>query len=408
MRTLVAYEMKKIVKKKSTIAVFLILFLLNFVFVAISGSLGSTYVDGEFYETHYERTQIDRENGIAMSGRKMDDTLLSEMAEVYQKIDWSTSAYRWTDFYKEEVRKYSDLEYRFTAMGLGSNLLSETAEKPELSTAEKIYALRNDVQEQMYDSYGLSEQDKTYWEKKDAEVEVPFTYQYAAAYESIIGGQGLYMICMFITFFIAITMVNVFTDEHNRKTDQLILCTRFGRGKVYAAKIWAGSLVTFLVSLLFVLTAVFGKFFSYGTEGFDAALQVALVYWYPYPISVGMVCLIASGLLLLSSVMMTIFAMVLAEALRNSIGALAVLIGMLFAARLVSIPPQYELLSRTWNFLPINMLLMDQGFVDLRLINLFGLELTTWKLAPILYVILSVIMIYIGYRIYKNYQVSGR
>ena len=30
-----------------------------------------------------------------------------------------------------------------------------------------------------------------------------------------LGGQGLYMICMFITFFIAVTMVNVFFDEHS-------------------------------------------------------------------------------------------------------------------------------------------------------------------------------------------------
>lgn len=410
MGTLIGYEVKKILKRKSTIVVFFILFLLNAVFVGFSGSLGSTYVDGEFYETHYERNQIDRENGIALSGRKIDDALLSEMREAYQKIDWSTPAYRWTDVYKEEVRKYSDLEYKLKMWGLGGNLLSETVaeQMTAASTGEALYAVRKEVQKQMYDSYGMSEQDAVYWEEQDTEVEVPFTYQYAAAYESLAGMQGNYMVCMLLTFFIAISMVSVFTDEHSRKTDQLILCARFGRGKVYAAKILAGSLVTFVAALAFVLTAVAGKFFSYGTEGFGAAIQVAAAYWYPYPLSVGEVCLISVGLLFLSSVMTAILAMLLAEIWKNSIGAMAVIVGVLFAARLVMIPPEWGLLSQLWSYLPINMLKIDEGFLDLRLVNLFGMKLTTWQFAPLLYMAIIAAMVWTGSRVYKNYQVSGR
>ena len=116
MGALISFEVKKILGKKSTLVAFFVLFALHIVFVCISGNLGSTYVDGEFYETHYERNKINRANGIVLSGRKIDGELLMEMTEAYQKIDWSTPAYKWTDFYRDEVRKYSDLEYRFTEM----------------------------------------------------------------------------------------------------------------------------------------------------------------------------------------------------------------------------------------------------------------------------------------------------
>ena len=105
MRQLVGYELKKILMKKSAIVTFFILFVLNTVFVGISGSLGNTYVEGEFYETHIERNRIDRANGLEMSGRKMDDTLIAEMKEAYQKVDRSTTDYKWTDTYKNKVRK---------------------------------------------------------------------------------------------------------------------------------------------------------------------------------------------------------------------------------------------------------------------------------------------------------------
>lgn len=411
MGTLVSYEVKKILGKKSTLVAFFVLFALHIFAVCISGSLGNTYVDGEFYETHYERNKINRANGIALSGRKIDGELLAEMSEAYQKVEWSTSDYKWSDVYKEEVRKYSDLEDRLKWMGLWGNLLSEIIAEGtvDVSTTERIYAVRKDMQQQMYDNYEVSEQDIAYWQEQDNKVEVPFTYEYAAVYDSMLGGQGIYMMCMLLTFFITISMVNVFSEEHTRKTDQLILCARYGKDKLYVAKIVAGSLVVFVINLIFVITAITGKVFSYGSEGFEAALQLIMgVWWYPYALSAGEVTLIAIGLLLLSSVMVSIFTMLLAEVLRTSVGAMAIVTGGLFMARMVSIPPTWGILSQLWNYLPINMLKVDEGFTDLRLVHLFGAKLTTWQLAPILYLILIVVMVWGGSKVYKNYQVSGR
>lgn len=66
-----------------------------------------------------------------------------------------------------------------------------------------------------------------------------------------------------------------FTVEHTRKTDQVILCTRLGKKKLYAAKTLAGLTVgvgfTLLLSLL-----MFGIIaFLYGFDGYDTILQLS-------------------------------------------------------------------------------------------------------------------------------------
>ena len=402
MKTLLRFEMKKIMRKRSTMVTFFILFALQ-IMLAVSGSLGSTYVDDVFVETHAERNRIDREYGIAMSGRIMDDALLTEVQDAYKKVDWSKREYLLTDTYQNEVRKYEDVMNRFRAWSWRENIL-----KKGNMTGEALYDLREQSRESMWEAYELSESEKAYWQEKDAAVEMPFVYEYACGFEMLVDMNGGYMTCMLMTFFIAISMVTVFVDEHIRKTDQLILCARYGKGKVYFAKILAGSMVVFGVNLLFTVTAVAGRFYSYGAEGFEASLQSVLAPWYSYPLTMGQTLLLMIGLLFLSSVMTAIFAMLLAEVLRNSIGAMAIIVGLLFAARLITLPPSFGIVSQAWYYFPINMLKIDTGFLDLRLVNLFGLQLPTWQFAPILYVVLIVLMVCGGETVYRKYQVSGR
>ena len=402
MKTLLAYEIKKIIMKKSNIVAFVLLFAVQ-IFIAFSGSLGSAYVDGVFLETHMERNEINRENGIALSGRTVDDELLSEMREAYAKIKLDEKEqYLFSEAYQKEVRKYSNIVEIFQYWGVGSGFLSDEF------TEEKLYELREKNKKEIWEYYELSSKEQEYWEEKEIGLEIPFTYQYATAYEYLLGMHGAYMICLIFTFFIAISMVSVFAEEHNRKTDQLLLCTKWGRGRLYMAKIAAGSIVIFVTNLLFILVALAGNFFSYGTEGFTATIQMIMLNGYSYPMTVGKALWISIGLLLLASVLTAVFAMVLAEVLKNAIGAMAIIIGGSFASRLIFLPPTWGVVSQLWNYLPLNLLKIDQGFSDLRLVSVFGVQLTTWQFAPILYVLVIVVLILLGSRVYKMYQVSGR
>lgn len=401
MKTIVGYEIKKILMKKSTLAALLLLLGIQLV-IAIAGSLGNTYVDDVFVETHMEKNRIDREHGMALSGRAIDEALLAEVREAYQKLEGDGRQYLLSEVYRTEIRKYADLADKIRMWGYGSIFSFDNM------TEISLYEIREENRNALWDSYGLSDKERQYWLEKEAELTIPFTYEYATAYDYLLNMNGGYMTCMLLTFFIAVSMVNVFTEEHSRKTDQVLLCTRFGRGRLYTAKLLAGSIVILAVNLLFILIAAAGNFLSYGTEGFDAMVQLVTVFAYSYSLTVGETLLIVIGLLLLSSVMVAIFTMVLAEALRNNVGAMAIVTGGLFTARIVTPPLSWKFLSKAWNYIPINLLKMDQGFTDPRLVSVCGLQLPTWQFAPILYVLMITVFILVGGRIYKGYQISGR
>lgn len=401
MSTLIGFETRKIIRKKSTVIAFVVLLAIQ-VLLGISGNLGSTYKNEVFVETHIQRNAIDRSHGMVLSGRAIDDTLLREMQEAYAGFDWKDERYWWSEEYNQNIRKYKDLENRLKLWGLGKGYSFDNM------TEESLYSLRIQQQEEMWKLYELSEKEKEYWQEKDTQVVIPFIYEYASAYDSHTGMQGMYMTCMLMTFFIGISMVTVFSEEHTLKTDQLILSSLYGKEKVYFAKLMAGSMVVFGVNMLFLIILIAGKFITYGMEGFHASVQSVLAPWYAYPVSMGQVMLLMMALLLLSSIMVAVFAMLLAEVLKNSVGAMAVVVGLLFVARLVPIPPSLGWLSKAWNYLPINLLKVDEGFLDPRLVNLFGISFTSWQFAPVLYILLIGVMVFLGSFIYKRYQVSGR
>ena len=187
----------------------------------------------------------------------------------------------------------------------------------------------------------------------------------------------------------------------------MILCSRNGKRQLYYAKIMAGILfavfaVTVMLCIVVVLTL-----FLYGAEGFSAALQL-VAGWYSYPLSVGEVLLIMLFISVLVVVLTSILIMVVSEKFCSSVAAMAVVMAVIAGSRLIVIPRGFPVLSQIWNFLPLNLLKLDQGFLDVRLVSVFGRRFTSWQFAPVLYLILGVVLVLLGRRVYCRYQVQGR
>ena len=393
-RTLFYYEIKKITQRKNTWITFGALLVLFFGLFA-GRQLGSTYIDGEFLETKKEGFATDRENGLKLSGRKLDDTLFAEVKTAYALAEDKDIKYFLTEEYQDSIRPYRGI---YDIIRFNSELSAVTE--------ENFYAAREAALKESQDDFKLSEAEKEYWQKKEEKVTKPFTYQYADAYWYLDSMNGVYMILLMVSFMLAICMSNVFTEEHGRKTDQLILCSRLGRKETYFAKILAGSVFSFAAGLLFLVIVTVGAFITFGAEGFSAVLQLAAPN-YSYPLTMGRVFLVMAGLLLLACILTGIFAMVFSEITKSSIGTMATVIAILFLARLVPVPPDWRLLQIV-NFFPINMLKLDAGFTDMRLVSIFGLKFTSWQFAPILYILLIVLLFFTGKKVYCRFQVQGR
>lgn len=403
MRTLVGFELRKIVRKRSFIIAFL-LFTVIQTFVAFSGCLGNTYVNGEFLETHMERNKKDLAYGREFSGRTIDEALLRETEAAINKIDMTEDvSYMLTDIYQNEVRPYSDIFLQMQRMagmrGLSVLSLSE----------QEFYECVDRLREKMYESYGLSGQERAFWQKKADSSKKKLAYEYSCAYEMLVSMDGGYMTLLLLTFFLSMVMVNVFMVEANQRTDQLVLCSPRGRKTLYLAKLLAGILVTLFVTILFAAIAFIGNVTAYGWDGFHAGVCNILASWYSYPLSVGGTWLIMLGILVLSAVLFSIITMVLAWAIKNSVFTIAIMVGGMFAARLIPVPPiTWGLISKLWNVIPINLLKFDQGFSDMRLYQLPGVSLTSWQMAPILFILLGIGVFFAGRTCYCRTQIKGR
>ena len=122
------------------------------------------------------------------------------------------------------------------------------------------------------------------------------------------------------SFTSSFAVTTVFTVEHTRKTDQIILCTRMGKKKLYAAKIFAGFTVgigfTMLLSLLMIVIVAF----LCGFNGYNTILQFVLLR--PFNLTVGQAALILIALSFVGAALVSMFTMMLSELTNNSIATI--------------------------------------------------------------------------------------
>lgn len=399
MRTLICYEMKKILNRKLVWVSVLISILL--IIVTICGSLlGDYYVDGEYINSNYEMFQTDAAYQKELSGRMIDDVLLQEMQEAYAKVPMDIEQYTLTEEYQTYARRYSAI-YNYVRQTTG---MTGVEVLTELINAENLHTMRIENQEKRWDDFLLSEEEKEFWRGQEVQIEIPVTFHYAEAYQVLF--SSAYTVGLLSIFIVSVCLAGIFPEEHAKRTDQLILSSKCGRTHIYWTKFVASLFVSFLLTITFILTAFAIAFILYGTEGFHAAFQLL----YPgssCPISVGQAVVILYLIILVASVFIGAFVMMLSEILHNSIGTLAIVIGMIILTMMVSVPEEYRVLNQLWSFLPSNIVAGWSTFSPYTVMVL-GNVFQAWQVVPVLYSILGIAAAFVTKQVFIKYQVNGR
>ncbi len=401
--TLYYYEVKKILTRK---LVWIVFFMNVFCIVMFTCAdlTGKYYVDGEVIDTHYHMFQVDQGYRRALSGRMLDNQLLEEMQNAYSKIPDTQERYTLTDEYQTYARPYSEIYNLVRRWTQKKELEEMTALQPD---EEALYAARLETMEQLWREQQLTDAEKALWRKKESQEHRPLTYLYHEGYTKLLA-NGLNTMSILVLMFVCICMASVFTDEHTRRTDQLILSGAKGKEMVYWAKILAGISVSATCAAS-MSVIIFGLVFAvYGAEGFQTSLRFsAYLCSSSENFSMGQVCLMAYGILILTAAFVSVLVLVVSEMLRSSIATLAVSLGLLMAGILARVPEQYRVLSQLWDWLPARFLNAVYIF-DNRTVPLAGHCLVSWIAVPIIYVLAALGMVLVGKRIYRNYQVLNR
>lgn len=397
LQTLYRFELKKIFARKIVwITVGIMLILTGF--TVYSQLIGSYIVNGTKIPKSLAFQKIKAQEQ-ALTGRSIDQLLLEETWATY-RITSPYAHYRGIAEHYLDAFPYSAI-YNFVRTAM--DMTSDAAIHWEPDEAE-LYCKRQDMLEHHWSSFYLYEGEKEYWRRQELSVEKPFKYAYKEGWWTLL--YDLELIGLMTLLTITICLSNVFTVEQTRKTDQLIFCSRYGKGTLYLAKMLVGISFAVGISLLYTIAAVLLVLVVYGGDGFFAAFQL-IDSNYSAPISVGHAVLIGYGLLLVAALLIGVFVMVLSEILKNGIGTLATISGIIIWAMFVSIPYHYRVLSQIWNYLP-SIFISRSGIFDCRLIPFFGTYLTNIQFVPFLYIVIAGILSVVGYKIYQKYQVGAR
>lgn len=395
-KTIYRYELKKLLKRKLVWITLSVCTAFIIVMVVVQMT-GSYYVEGKRIGSQYDLFLVDREYQRALSGREIDQKLLEEAVMAYRKIPPTSMHYMLTEEYQTYARPYSAIFYLIQAWTLSSATSWEPDEKA-------FYAARTKRLETSWQELFLSETEKEFWRKKEAQLQTPLTYFFHKGY--LMSLEALATIGVLMLMFVSICLSSVFAEEHSRRTDQLVLSSAKGKSTVYWAKLTAGITLAVACSVLMAVITVVPLLLIYGAEGFQTPLQLEF-HTYSYPLTMGQACLIAYGILIITAILMSVFVMALSEALHSGIAAMAISTGLIIAGGAISIPDQYRVLAQLWDNLPISFLATWNVF-SARPITVFGHCVATWQFVPVIYILCSVVIAVAGRRVFERYQVTGR
>ena len=406
--TLYAYELKKIASRKIVWIVGIIMIFLC-AFLSFSDLISSSYY-GEDEISGYEAMKINREYARNLADRKIDDTLFREMQDYYSREDVEESNDSISDGQISIITDESQEDEidkgikEYTPIYAYVKEITEDSNMALKISSDELYKMREKSILQNRTDQMLTEKEMDYWEEKDKQIETPFTYEYTESWSNL--WNYMYTINYMILLMLAICLSNVFSVEYLRKTDAIILCSQYGKKHLYLAKVLAGISFGVIIAILFFGITAISSICVYGADGFSAALQIAfpLSSW---NISVGESVLVLLFVLLIISVLYSVAIVILSEILKNSVAVMAIPVGIMILTMMIDIPYQFRIASQIYDLLPTNLLTVWELWDD-RLVSVLGKYLTNLQIAPILYLIIIIVLFFVGKRVYLKHQIGAR
>lgn len=141
-------------------------------------------------------------------------------------------------------------------------------------------------------------------------------------------------------------------------------------------------------------------------SGFNAPLQIR-IHGCMLNITIGQTYIYLFVLFLIAGIIYSAFAMFLSQVLNNRSAATAIMVIGLFLS-MINAPEAFGLLSKVWSYLP-GAYIGSWTFTEYnRLFHIFGKFFNNLQMAPVFWLIASILFIAIAGSSYKHYQVKGK
>ena len=342
----------------------------------------------------YEARPVSREAAVKLNNSKIDEQLIEEMRPIFKYVCGKT-VFEVTGEYEKYVPIIDVLDVLITAIDRDIDLTK--------TQAGTLYELRKRVLTQRMESQGLSEKDKEFWYSLEAQIETPFVYRYHRGPGNLL--RAFQALGFFVLFLSAIGLSGSFARENADRMNQLLLCSRYGKKELYTLKLAAGLTWILAEALIMFLSVMIPYAIVYGTDGMGEMLQlVKPLSMLPY--SIGYMLAVYFGIYILAAVLFASVTMLLSVLTQNQAATTCGLMGYLLIDLFVELPERFGVLEKIWLLRP-NVVLMNSGFSNYRLIHLAGRVFMNYQAAPVLYALIIIAALLIGRRRYKGLQVGN-
>ena len=399
------YEMKKLLSRKLVWISWLIILLLE-VAVIISPFIGDYYIDGEKADSNMDMYITDANYEKSFNQKPLNQALIDEAWAAYSKVPMDIDGekhYSSTSEYQDYARPYSSV-VRAVCYIAGIQNIKEAVVNWN-ATEDEMYEKRKEYLEGRWNAYYLTEAEKEFWRKEEEKIQKPFVLNYCDGYATfawnIVIGVGAYSIIA-----AAVCLAGIFTDETARRTDQLILCSKNGRARLYYVKIAAGISLSVLGVITVLAISAIINFSIYGIDGFNTAIQLILES--SYNLSIGSTVIIMTLVSVISVICAALFTMLLSQLVRSNIATLATITMIFLLTMFVNIPNHCRVLSQIIDYIFPSRFLMGQYAIDTRLIKIGDILLMPYYAVPVMYIVLGICFVLIGGVIYRRQEINGR
>lgn len=334
---------------------------------------------------------LQREGSQELAGQTVDQAFLDRLLPLFTDPEENTEA----------QLKYNDF-FNWLTLILGTAHRQEILQTDEARLYEALWHQLAPAPQ----AAGLTQEEIAHWtEQAQARLAQPLVYQgYHEGWQT--AAHGIEVMVFLEILFLSVVLAPLFPQEHLRRTDQLILSCRFGRGKAYAAKLLAGVTVGVGFTALLLLAYLGMLGLVYGLEG--ANVPALFTHLFPADLTIGEMVGILFLAALAAAVLVSVAVMLLAELTRNAIAAMAVVLGILLLTTMIyAVPENLRGLATLWYLIPSNFLCL-RGAFRYPLLTLGEAAFPTWQVTPVVWLLLALVIALAGRWVYNRYQVSGR
>lgn len=413
---LTGFELKKIVSSPVVWVMSVLLILFN-VFLLLFGSQpGYSAVDSPF------RTNIaeQQKNGDEFAGEICDEWYYGIKEK--QKEYTENPENRVSEAEQEKI--YSDLlaegytEADIEEMSSYIYLKSEAMHSNDYQKYEPIgFAALFYSNAEAYGKEAAEEYRKLYPGKKGETLaakteemyktlsETPAYYNYYLGWQKLRNIHQTYVFTLGLLVLIALS--SIFSEEYARKTEALILSSRYGRKKVIFAKIKAG--LIFSVSAWAVTEALNAAiiFSLYGSTGAESYWQNFRLDCAPFLFNQGQITLVTVLTSLLGVIFLASAVMLFSAAFRSRVASLISGGILLLAPFFCGSPTEKTLIQQIFDFTPARLIMSIGEWQKFGLFYIFGFAVPVQYVIIFAAVIISAAAAFASFLIFSRRQVKN-